>query len=204
VTAVADFLVSGHGANKAVRRDLSAALTRLGARVHQSERRRDHRALVDQCDAVIVVWSAKSVANDVVLEDASLALAQGKLCAVRIDGARLPPVFQDYAGRDFQGWRGDERSPQFLDLANDLNRCVSARGTERSQAEREQAVSLSGQPMMIIVKNKMRGRPAEAVNAPVSRAHAPPRSSWMLRLALTVLAASALWAAAAAIPSALA
>ncbi|MEJ0059220.1 MAG: hypothetical protein WDM79_06495 [Terricaulis sp.] len=203
---MAEFLVSGHGANKAVQRDLSAALSKLGARVHQPETRHDHRALVDQCDAVIVVWSAKSVANDVVLEDASLAMAQGKLCAVRIDGARLPPVFQDFAGRDFQGWCGDETSPQFRDLANDLHRCVRARGAEQPEPEPEPAVSLTGQPMMIIVNNKMRGRPAIAANTQRRRArnHATTQAAWMVRLALTALAASLLWAATAAFPSALA
>lgn len=74
------------------------------------------RRIEDQlkaADAVVVAWSAQSVASDWVRDEAGHARDAGKLVPVSIDGTQPPLGFRQYHVVDLSRWKGDAAAPEF-------------------------------------------------------------------------------------------
>lgn len=62
-------------------------------------------AALDRCDAVIVLWSARSIGSDWVLDEAARGRELHKLVPVSLDGVLPPLGFRQYQSVDISGWR---------------------------------------------------------------------------------------------------
>lgn len=68
---------------------------------------------LDSVDAVLVAWSATSIASDWVRDEAAHGRDRRRLVAVAIDGS-LPPIgFRQYHAIDLSGWNGKAATPIF-------------------------------------------------------------------------------------------
>ena len=72
-------------------------------------------AALEECDAVIVVWSAKSVGSDWVLDEAAKGRDLHKLVPVSFDGTAPPLGFRQYQSLNLSHWKG---SPDAAEIAN--------------------------------------------------------------------------------------
>jgi len=63
-------------------------------------------AALGASDAVVVLWSAASVASDWVLDEAARGRDLRKLVPLSIDGTESPLGFRQYQSIDLRGWRG--------------------------------------------------------------------------------------------------
>ncbi len=64
-------------------------------------------AALEECDAVIVVWSAKSVGSDWVLDEAAKGRDLRKLVPVSFDGTEPPLGFRQYQSINLSRWHGN-------------------------------------------------------------------------------------------------
>ena len=87
---------------------------------------------LDQADAVIVAWSAHSVASDWVRDEAAHGRDRGRLVPISLDGTAPPLGFRQYHFIDFSRWRGSADAPEIKAL---LSAIVAAR-SGRSDALR--------------------------------------------------------------------
>jgi TolB-like protein/tetratricopeptide (TPR) repeat protein len=69
-------------------------------------------AALENCDAVIVVWSAKSVGSDWVLDEAAKGRDLRKLVPVSFDGTEPPLGFRQYQSINLSRWQGDADAPE--------------------------------------------------------------------------------------------
>jgi TolB-like protein/Flp pilus assembly protein TadD len=72
-------------------------------------------AALEECDAVIVVWSAKSIGSDWVLDEAAKGRDLHKLVPVSFDGTAPPLGFRQYQSLSLSHWKG---SPDAAEIAN--------------------------------------------------------------------------------------
>ena len=72
-------------------------------------------AALEECDAVVVVWSAKSVGSDWVLDEAAKGRDLHKLVPVSFDGTAPPLGFRQYQSLSLSHWKG---SPDAAEIAN--------------------------------------------------------------------------------------
>lgn len=99
-------------------------------------------AALDNCDAVVVVWSKTSVASDWVLDEAARGRDLRKLVPVSLDGT-LPPIgFRQYHSIDLSRWRGEPSDPAF----DAILRGVAAAG-QSGQPARDTSGSAPGRAM---------------------------------------------------------
>jgi hypothetical protein len=80
---------------------------------------------LDQCDAVIVLWSKASAESDWVLDEASQGRDLRKLVPVSIDGSLPPLGFRQYHAIDLAKWHGLAASPEIESIV----RSVAAAGS---------------------------------------------------------------------------
>jgi len=80
---------------------------------------------LDQCDAVIVLWSKSSAESDWVLDEASQGRDLRKLVPVSIDGSLPPLGFRQYHAIDLAKWHGLAASPEIESIV----RSVAAAGS---------------------------------------------------------------------------
>jgi TolB-like protein/Tfp pilus assembly protein PilF len=73
-------------------------------------------AKLDAADAVIVVWSANSVASDWVRDEAAHARDHKKLVPVSIDGTEAPLGFRQYHSVDLTKWQGRADSAEMASI----------------------------------------------------------------------------------------
>lgn len=66
--------------------------------------------------AVVVLWSAHSIASEWVKNEAAVAAERGVLVPALIDSVKLPLEFRRKQTVDLVGWQGDESHPGFLGL----------------------------------------------------------------------------------------
>lgn len=111
---MADVFISYKREDRAVAQRLAGALAQLGFEVWWDlellagdKFRKVIREVIDQCGAAIVLWSAKSVDSDFVMDEAGHALRRGRLCPVRIDAVELPFGFGQTHADDLSGWDGE-------------------------------------------------------------------------------------------------
>lgn len=75
---------------------------------------------ISAAQAIIVVWSARSVESNFVQEEAQMALDAGKLLPVRIDDSQPPVGFRRLHAANLGDWRGDPNHKQWQALINEI------------------------------------------------------------------------------------
>jgi TolB-like protein len=83
------------------------------------------RAL-DQADAVIVCWSAASVASENVRSEARVARTRGRLLQIFLEPCDPPLFFGERQGIDLTDWNGSVRHPQFDRLEQALRAIIES------------------------------------------------------------------------------
>lgn len=110
---MADIFISYKREDRAVTERLVRALDALGFdvwwdfEVLSGQRfRRVVEQVIDKCGAAVVLWSKLSRESEFVLDEASYAKEQNKLCPARIDDCRLPMGFGQTQAADLSDWTG--------------------------------------------------------------------------------------------------
>lgn len=84
----------------------------------------DFQSVIDRnarsADAMIVLWSKRSITSAWVLTEADWAKQNGKLIQIVIDDVRPPLGFIGYIYADLRGWDGDIGHPAFLSILRSL------------------------------------------------------------------------------------
>ncbi|MBC7769287.1 MAG: TIR domain-containing protein [Phycisphaerales bacterium] len=132
---MADIFISYKREDRQVAERLSIAIEQLGFDVWwdfdllSGERyRKVIRQVIDQCGVAIVLWSERAVESDFVMDEASHAKSQGKLCPARIDGVALPFGFGSVHTDDLVGWDGELSHPGFQALVRALESRLGRKG----------------------------------------------------------------------------
>ena len=77
---------------------------------------------VERSDAVIVLWSQKSVRSAWVRDEAAEGRDAGKLVPVLIDAVKPPMGFRQYQTIDLAGWSGGKRIPRLADILQAIDK----------------------------------------------------------------------------------
>ena len=138
---MADVFISYARPNVAIARMVARSLRATGHAVWFDEDLPASRAYadvisekLDAADAVIVLWTAESSSSQWVRSEANRARENGSLVQLRFDQARLPMPFDQIQCLDFQGWRGDRRSPGYKRLLADIDALAAGDGAEAPPA----------------------------------------------------------------------
>jgi hypothetical protein len=125
---------------------------------------------LNDADAVIVLWSERSVESGWVRDEAAAGRDRGRLLPIKLDRTEPPLGFRQYQAIDLSRWRGREKSSQMrllLDALDSLVAETSATGARPAPIPRTQ------------------------------RAARTRRGSWLMAIALiaaaAVIAATAFW-----------
>ena len=78
-------------------------------------------AALRESDAVIVLWSKRSIDSAWVRDEASAGRDSGKLLPVTIDGTQPPLGFRQYQSIDFSRWNGRSRAADFQQLVHAID-----------------------------------------------------------------------------------
>ena len=84
-----------------------------------------------RAEAVVVLWSERSIQSPWVRDEASAGRDNGRLVPVKLDTARPPLGFRQYQTIDLSRWQGREKSGQFETLLD----AVHALGERSSESE---------------------------------------------------------------------
>jgi adenylate cyclase len=71
---------------------------------------------LDAADAVVVAWSASSVASTWVLDEAAAGRDRGRLLPVQLDGTPPPLGFRQFQSTDLADWKGRTTDPRLVAL----------------------------------------------------------------------------------------
>ncbi len=111
---MADVFISYKREDRRVAERLSIALEQLGFNVwwdfellSGDQFRRAIEKVIDECSAVIVLWSVLARDSTFVVDEATYARDQNKLCPARIDDCRLPLGFGGDHVIDLRNWEGE-------------------------------------------------------------------------------------------------
>ena len=80
-------------------------------------------------DAVLVVWSAASVASAWVLDEAGHGRDSGRLVPVQIDGTVPPLGFRQYQATDLSAWKGRASDPKFQAVVAAIQKLAGGRAS---------------------------------------------------------------------------
>jgi|CXWL01.1.fsa_nt_gi hypothetical protein len=132
---MADIFISYKREDKQLAERLSISLEQLGFNVwwdlnliSGQPYRAAIRAVIDQCKAAIVLWSAKSVESEFVMDEASYAHRLGKLCPARIDDVELPMGFGQTHTADLIGWDGEFNHSGFQNVVAAVEARIGRKG----------------------------------------------------------------------------
>lgn len=81
---------------------------------------------LNAADAVLVVWSAASVASAWVLDEAGHGRDSGRLVPVRIDDVTPPLGFRQYQATDLSAWKGRAGDPKFQAVVAAIQRLAGS------------------------------------------------------------------------------
>jgi len=73
-------------------------------------------AALENCDAVIVVWTRTSVGSDWVLDEAAKGRDLRKLVPVSLDGTEPPLGFRQYQSVDLSRWQGNTSAAEIIGI----------------------------------------------------------------------------------------
>lgn len=111
---MADIFISYKREDRDVAQRLSTALEHLGFDVwwdfellSGDQFRHAIEKVIDECSATIVLWSQLSRSSSFVVDEATYAKEQNKLCPTRIDDCRLPLGFGGDHVIDLRDWHGE-------------------------------------------------------------------------------------------------
>ena len=96
---------------------------------------------LEAAHAVIVVWSATSVASDWVRDEAAHARDRGRLVPVSLDGTQPPLGFRQYHCVDLSTWRGRPEADEIATLAAGIAKVTGAPLKARPAAANPRPVS---------------------------------------------------------------
>lgn len=132
---MADVFISYKREDRRMAERLSIALEQLGFSVwwdfdllSGDQYRRAIRAVIDQCKAAIVLWSVRAIDSDFVMDEATYAKGQGKLCPARIDAVDLPFGFGQTHTDDLCNWDGELTHGGFQALVRAVEARVGRKG----------------------------------------------------------------------------
>lgn len=91
-------------------------------------------AQLQQSDAVVVLWSANSVASDYVKEEAEYAKTNSVLVPLRIDQTGLPFGFARIHTTDLLHWHGSIQDPEWRRVVDAIESSLADRASDRSDA----------------------------------------------------------------------
>ena len=97
---------------------------------------------LETADAVVVLWSEKSVASHWVRDEATRGRDRGRMVPVSIDGSQPPLGFRQIQYIDFTQWRGKPGAPEFAALTKAIRTVAAAPGLPSSSVGT--ALSASG------------------------------------------------------------
>lgn len=87
-------------------------------------------AALDAADAVIVLWSAKSIESDWVRDEAAQGRDRHCLIPISLDGS-LPPIgFRQYQIIDLSRWHGRSRSREIVAIESAVEAIIGGRASE--------------------------------------------------------------------------
>ncbi|PKB25270.1 putative ATPase [Novosphingobium kunmingense] len=90
---------------------------------------------LNEAEAVVVLWSPRSVSSRWVRSEAAVALRNGTLIPLMIEDCLRPVMFELTQSANLIGWRGDRRDRVWRDLVEDIRRHLTQRrGTPASAA----------------------------------------------------------------------
>jgi hypothetical protein len=146
---MADIFISYKREDRPMAERLSIALEQLGFDVwwdfdllSGEPYRKVIRAVIDQCRAAVVLWSVRSIESDFVMDEATYAKSQGKLCPARIDGVDLPFGFGAVHTDDLSQWDGELSHPGFQAMVRAIETRIGRKGKlGASKAPDSQAAS---------------------------------------------------------------
>lgn len=132
---MADIFISYKREDRRFAERLSIALEQLGFDVWwdfdllSGDRYRNViRAVIDKCPAAIVLWSTKAVESDFVMDEATFAKSQGKLCPALLDGVEIPFGFGQIHTDNLADWDGELSHPGFQALVRAVETRVGRKG----------------------------------------------------------------------------
>jgi hypothetical protein len=124
---MADIFISYKREDRQVAERLSISLEQLGFNVwwdfqilSGQQFRRVIEKVIDQCAVAVVLWSELSRESTFVIDEASYAREQNKLCPARIDDCRLPMGFGGDHVVDLRLWDGQMNHEGLQDLLRAL------------------------------------------------------------------------------------
>jgi len=79
---------------------------------------------VERADAVVVLWTQRSVLSAWVRDEAAEGRDRGKLIPIVLDGAKPPMGFRQFQTIDLSGWKGGKRFPQLSQLLRAIEQIV--------------------------------------------------------------------------------
>jgi len=83
---------------------------------------------LDECGAVLVLWSAQSVQSPWVRDEAGFGRDSGKLIPVSLDGTPPPLGFRQFQAIDLSKWRGQGEPPGAERIRSAIERLTGAPG----------------------------------------------------------------------------
>ncbi len=124
---MADIFISYKREDRQVAERLSISLEQLGFNVwwdfqilSGQQFRRVIEKVIDQCAVAVVLWSELARESTFVIDEASYAREQNKLCPARIDDCRLPMGFGGDHVVDLRAWDGQMNHEGLQDLLRAL------------------------------------------------------------------------------------
>jgi len=89
---------------------------------------------VERADAVVVLWSERSVKSAWVRDEAAEGRDSGKLVPVLIDGVKPPMGFRQYQTVDLAAWKGGKQIPKLAELLHAIERVSGSTGLQQQPA----------------------------------------------------------------------
>lgn len=103
---------------------------------------------LEKADAVIVVWSKRSIESDWVRDEASQARDRRRLVPVSVDGTQAPLGFRQYQMIDLSHWRGKVDAPQMdavrRAIATAMGHTPTLHRSAVSKVDRRRAIAIGG------------------------------------------------------------
>ncbi len=104
-------------------------------------------------EAVVVLWSPRSVASRWVRAEATLADRRNKLVPAIIESCDLPIIFELTHAADLSDWTGDTSDPRWRSLVSDLRRLME--GNEDDAPAKPAARDVAAKPIAPSVESEI-------------------------------------------------
>ena len=80
---------------------------------------------VEEADAVVVLWSPRSIQSAWVRDEAAEGRDRGKLVPVTVDGVKPPMGFRQFQAIDLSDWKGRKPPPRMGELLHAIEKIAS-------------------------------------------------------------------------------